>query len=192
MRIIAGSARGRQLETFTGMDIRPTPDRVREALFSALFSRLGRFSGLRVLDLFAGSGALALEALSRGADYALLVDRGGQAAKLQRANIERCGFADRADLLSGEVLTLLPRLALRGPFDLVFLDPPYGQGLVPQVLEHLAAPGMLATRALVCAETGRRDPLAATVGTLQRIDTRSYGITALHTFTLAHQQGSLP
>jgi len=192
VRIIAGSARGRQLETFTGRDIRPTPDRVREALFSALFSRLGSFAGLRVLDLFAGSGALALEALSRGAAYALLIDSGEQAARLQRANIGRCGFADRAEQLGGEVLSLLPRVAARGPFDLVFLDPPYGQGLVPRVLEHLAAPGMLAAGALVCAETARRDPLADVVGPLERIVSRNYGATALHTFVLSNNQGNLP
>ncbi|GAB6081877.1 16S rRNA (guanine(966)-N(2))-methyltransferase RsmD [Desulfuromonas carbonis] len=192
MRIIAGSARGRQLEAFTGREIRPTPDRVREALFSSLFSRLGGFGGLRVLDLFAGSGALALEALSRGAGYALLVDRGEQAARLQRGNIERCGFADRAEQLSGEVLSLLPRLVPRGPFDLVFLDPPYGQGLVPRVLEHLATPGMLANGALVCAETARKDPLADVVGPLEKIGSRNYGITALHTFAYIDKQGNQP
>lgn len=187
MRIIAGTARGRRLETFVGRNIRPTPDRVREALFSALNSRLGRFSGLRVLDLFAGSGALALEALSRGALRALLVDRGAQAARLQRANIERCGFAGQAETVTADVLAILPRLAGRGPFDLVFLDPPYGQDLVPRVLARLAAPGLLADGALVCAETDRRDPVPDSVGPLIRMACRNYGNTAIHFFSLASE-----
>jgi 16S rRNA (guanine966-N2)-methyltransferase len=187
MRIIAGTARGRRLETFVGRDIRPTPDRVREAVFSALLSRLGQFTGRRVLDLYAGSGALALEALSRGARDAVLVDRSAQATRLQRTNLQRCGFAERAETLSGEVLALLPRLAAKGPFDLVFLDPPYGQGLVPLTLEGLAAPGLLTAEALVCAETERNDPVPETVGPLVRVASRSYGITAVHFFSLASE-----
>ncbi len=190
MRIIAGTARGRRLESFTGRDIRPTPDRVREALFSALLSRLGSFSGRRVLDLFAGSGALGLEALSRGARSALLVDRGAQAARLQRANLQCCGLADRAELVTAEVLGILPRLAGKGPFDLVFLDPPYGLDLMPRCLELLAAPGLLAPGALICGETARRDPVPDAVGPIARVASRSYGITAIHFFSLASEASS--
>ena len=189
MRIIAGTARGRNLETFTGRDIRPTPDRVREAVFSALSSRMGGFSSCRVLDLFAGSGALALEALSRGAQEALLVDRSPQASRLQRANIQRCGFADRAAVLTGDVLGLLPGLASKGPFNLVFLDPPYSQNLVLLALEALTGPGLLADGALICAEAADKDPVPEKIGPLVRIVHRSYGITAIHFFTFASEMG---
>ena len=180
MRIIAGSARGRRLESFSGRDIRPTPDRVREAIFSALISRRGGLGGCRVLDLFAGTGALALEALSRGATAALLVDQGPQAARLLRTNIGHCGFGDRAEVISGEVLTLLPRLAAKGPFDLVFLDPPYGRDWSPRSWT-LVWPRPAGRGCLVCAETGQHDPVPDRVGGLWlRISSRRYGITAIH------------
>ena len=189
MRIIAGTARGRNLEAFAGRDIRPTPDRVREAVFSALFSRLGSFSACRILDLFAGSGALALEALSRGAQEALLVDRSHEAGRLQRANIERCGFANRATVLTGDALGLLPALAAKGPFNLVFLDPPYGQNLVPLALAAMTTPGLLADNPLICAETADKDPVPENVGPFVRAVRRCYGITAIHLFTFASEMG---
>lgn len=189
VRIIAGTAKGRRLEDFTGRGIRPTPDRVREALFSALFSRVGSFDGYRVLDLFAGTGALGLEALSRGAAAAVLVDQGAQSARLLRANIQHCGFSQRAEVITGDVLTWVPRLLSRGPFDLVFLDPPYGRELVPATLERLTAPGLLGPEALVCAEAERQDPIPDQVGLLQRIASRNYGISAIHTFIFAAKEG---
>lgn len=182
MRIISGSARGKQLSPLLGVDIRPTPDRVREALFSALTSRFGSLSGLRVLDLFAGSGALGLEALSRGAAAAVLVDQGPQSARVIPANIQKCAMQEQATFIRSDVLKALPRLS-GSLFELVFLDPPYGQGLVPPVLTALGEFGLLAPDGLVCAETDCRDELSDTIGSFVRINQRRYGSTAVHLFS---------
>src|SRR3954467_10782232 len=128
MRIIAGRWRGRPLLSPPGHATRPTADRVREALFSMLASRLGTFEGLQVADLFAGSGALGLEALSRGAAHCVFVEKDRRAVEAIRANLAALGA-------SGEVLARdADHAALPGPFDLAFLDPPYGSGLVTAVM----------------------------------------------------------
>jgi len=122
-RIIAGEARGRRLAVPPGDGVRPTSDRVKESVFSALGP--GPLVGARVLDLYAGSGALALEALSRGAAEALLVERDQAAARAIRANIEMLGFGDRAVLRVSTVAALLGHPGPGEPFDLVLMDPPY-------------------------------------------------------------------
>jgi 16S rRNA (guanine(966)-N(2))-methyltransferase RsmD len=193
VRIIGGTAKGRRLETFQGRDIRPTPDRVREAIFSALHSRLGTFSGLSVLDLFAGTGAMALEALSRGAQRAVLVDSGEQASRLARNNLRTCNLnGGRAELVRGDVLRTLPRLAGRGPFDLVFLDPPYGRDLVPRTLAELDRPGLLSEDVLICAEAAVADSVGDRLGSFRRVFHRNYGSTAVHLFLPASQKDDAP
>jgi 16S rRNA (guanine966-N2)-methyltransferase len=122
-RIIAGEAGGRRLAVPPGEGVRPTSDRVKESVFSALGP--ARLVGARVLDLYAGSGALALEALSRGAAEALLVERDAAAARAIRANIETLGFTGRAVLRAGAVGTVLAGPAPAEPYDLALLDPPY-------------------------------------------------------------------
>jgi 16S rRNA (guanine966-N2)-methyltransferase len=151
MRIIAGRWRGRKLVSPQGLATRPTADRVREALFSMLASRLGSFEGLRVADLFAGSGALGLEALSRGAAHCVFVDGDRAAVEAIRTNIAALGA-------NGEVLPGAAEHArLPGPLDLAFLDPPYGSGLAPAALARLPlAPGGLAS-----VETARGEPVEA-------------------------------
>jgi 16S rRNA (guanine966-N2)-methyltransferase len=151
VRIIAGRWRGRPILAPAGDSTRPTSDRVREALFSMLASRLGSFEGLQVADLFAGSGALGLEALSRGAAHCVFVEKDRRAVEAIRANIAALGA-------SGEVL---PRgaehAALPGPVDLAFLDPPYGSGLAAAALAALPlAPGGWAS-----VESARGEPVAA-------------------------------
>ncbi len=111
MRVIAGTSRGRRLTEFAGLKVRPTPDRVREALFSILQSKLGNFSGLRVLDLFAGSGALAIEALSRGASSACLVEKDRTAEKVIRKNLALCKLEEKTTLLIRDALGCLPEFA---------------------------------------------------------------------------------
>ena len=151
MRIIAGRWRGRPIAAPPGQDTRPTSDRVREALFSMLASRLGSFEGLQVADLFAGSGALGLEALSRGAAHCVFVEKDRRAVDAIRANLAALGA-------SGEVLARsAEHSALPAPADLAFLDPPYGSGLAPPVLAKLeVAPG-----GWVSVETGRGETVAA-------------------------------
>jgi len=136
MRIIAGSARGRRLAVPEGLEIRPTSDRVREATFNALHSR-GAVEGASVLDLFAGSGALGLEALSRGAARAVFVDRSAPAVAAIRANVEMLGFEARATVVHGEAMDHLARSP--GPVDVALLDPPYGFDTWPDLLERVDA-----------------------------------------------------
>src|SRR5206468_1415883 len=134
-----------------GQATRPTSDRAREAIFSMLASRIGSFDGLRVADLFAGSGALGLEALSRGAAHCVFVDRDRAAIEAIRSNLAALGA-------SGEVLTGgAEHVRIPGPLDLAFLDPPYASGLAPAALARLPlAPGALAS-----AETGRDERVEA-------------------------------
>ena len=150
MRIVAGSAKGRKIETPEGMDVRPTTDRVREALFSSIAFRI---VDNRVLDLFAGTGALGLEALSRGAASAVFVDRARKSAALVRRNIERCGFGARAEVVERDAERALRLLAARGErFDLIFLDPPYAGPLLAAALETLAQTALLAPSGVILAE----------------------------------------
>ncbi|HEX6938005.1 MAG TPA: 16S rRNA (guanine(966)-N(2))-methyltransferase RsmD [Longimicrobiales bacterium] len=125
MRIIAGRWRGRRIEAPPGRETRPTTDRVREAWMSALQPEL---PGARVLDLFAGSGALGLEALSRGAAHATFVERAGSALRALRANIERLGAAERATVVRADALVYVRRLEPHA-FDVALADPPYGRGI---------------------------------------------------------------
>ncbi|BAS27453.1 16S rRNA (guanine(966)-N(2))-methyltransferase RsmD [Limnochorda pilosa] len=153
MRVIGGSARGRKLLAVPGTGTRPTADRVRESLFNILAERP---VGAQVLDLFAGTGALAIEALSRGARRAVLVESGRRAAGVIRRNLEACGFQGQAELLVQRDRLALPLLARRGDrFELVFLDPPYGKGLAGPALEALGTLGLVAPGGLVVLETRR-------------------------------------
>lgn len=147
MRIITGSARGTHLYTLEGEATRPTSERAKEALFSMLGERV---IGAHVLDLFAGSGQLGLEALSRGAADCLFVDGSKQACSIVSRNAERTHLQDRATLKNSEALSLLR--SCRQQFDLVFLDPPYAAGLLPDCLRLLAENKLLTPRAIVVAE----------------------------------------
>ena len=174
MRVIAGTSRGRRLTMFEGRDVRPTPDRVREALFSILQSKLGSFSGIKVLDLFAGSGALAIEALSRGAASACLVEKDRATELVIRKNLSLCKLEEKTTLHIKDALRCLHEFTA-GSFDLIFLDPPYSQGLAEQALLEIESQGILSDDGIVCAETGAKEVLPESVGNLQRINQRRYG-----------------
>lgn len=183
MRVISGTARGRRLAAIAGRQIRPTTDRVREALFSILFSRTGTLAGHKVLDLFAGSGALGIEALSRGADHAWFVDSYRDAVGTVRENLERCGLVPGATIVSRDVWKALPGLAAAGPFDIIFADPPYGCEQVTKLLEGVDQHGLLSHEGLLCLETAAADQVPTRIGTLQRFDQRRYGSTMLHFYS---------
>ena len=157
MRIVAGEWRGRQIEAPPGMGTRPTADRTRETLFSMLASRLGSFEDLRVADLFAGSGALGLEALSRGAAHVTFVENNSAAANVIRRNLEKLRATDRASILGGSALAL-PRA---DPFDLIFADPPYAPGSGSGVVKAIADAGWLAPGGWMSVETSRDDAVDA-------------------------------
>jgi 16S rRNA (guanine966-N2)-methyltransferase len=156
VRIIAGRFRGRPLQAPPGPATRPTADRVREALFSMLASRLGSFEGLRVADLYAGSGALGLEALSRGAAHACFVESDPAAAASIRANAAKLGVADQVAILGGSALAL----RRSEPFDLVLADPPYAAGSGSALVEAVAKAGWLAPGGWIAVETQRGEPVA--------------------------------
>lgn len=183
MRIISGSARGTRLANFDGDQIRPTGDRVREALFSMLVSRLGTFTGRRVLDLYAGSGALSLEALSRGACHATLIDQGSQSATLIQNNARACRLADKISLVRGQVLDKLRLTQSSAPFDLIFLDPPYNKGLLTPTLEAITDLSLLAPNGIVCVEASSKESLPDQVGQLETITQRRYGATQIFLLT---------
>ncbi len=154
LRVIAGAVRGRRLVAPAGDDIRPTKGIVREAMFSALDSR-GAISEAVVLDLYAGTGALGLEALSRGAVRAVLVERDRRALEAIDTNVEHTGFADRARVVRSDVAAFLDvPPPPEAPFDLVFADPPYDVGAeaIGALVEHLGAPGWLSPGATVSIE----------------------------------------
>ena len=178
MRIVAGKFRGKQLSSPTDETIRPTADRVRESVFNILASRLGPvLDGRRVLDLFAGTGALGLEALSRGASHVTFVDTGAEARGLIRDHIEAFSAGGIAKLLRRDA-TALGRPGTLGQFDLVFLDPPYHQGLGEKALAEIAANGWLAPGATLVWEEAADAELTIPEGfTLD--DTREYGAAAI-------------
>jgi 16S rRNA (guanine966-N2)-methyltransferase len=156
-RVIAGEAGGRRLAVPGGRDTRPTSDRAREGLFSTITSMAGSLAGARVLDLYAGSGAVGLEALSRGAEHVLLVEHSARAARVIRENIEALGLPG-AVLAADKVERVLARGPEGGRYDVVFADPPYAlaEAGVSRVLSLLAGQGWLAPGALVVVERATR------------------------------------
>ena len=184
MRIIGGEARGRRLRPVRGRQVRPTADRVREALFSVLESRLGTLSGLASLDLFAGSGALGLEALSRGGKRAVFVESDPAAARTVEENLQLCGLADRARVVQTPVERFLAGGAGGDRFGLVFLDPPYDADLGEATLVALV-PDLLTPGAMVVLEHGARQSHPDRAGCLQRIWSRQYGQTGLSLYRRA-------
>ncbi len=183
VRIISGSAKGKKLASFSGLQIRPTADRVRESIFNILFSRIGSCWGKSVLDLYAGTGAMALEALSRGARRAVLIDQGKEAAHLIPANLRACHLEQKADFMRANVLEALPRLKPEA-FDLIFVDPPYDdRGLAGATVADLARLELLAAGGVLCLETARDEEIPGEIGKFERCQLRSYGGTAVHIFT---------
>jgi 16S rRNA (guanine966-N2)-methyltransferase len=178
-RIIAGAARGRRIKAPAGERTRPTSDRVREALFSSLDAELGSISGLRVLDLYAGSGAVGLEARSRGAGTVTLVEQDRRTAGLIQDNLRALGFS-RVEVITGAVARVLGGPP-RAPYDVVFLDPPYGleTDAVRVDLTALVAQDWLASGAVVVVERSSRSGDLAWPPGLAPARSKKYGETTL-------------
>jgi len=179
MRIVGGRFRGRALIAPPRADTRPTSDRLRETIFNILEHGDYPLAGASVLDLFAGTGALGLEALSRGAKFALFVEESATARAAIRANIEALGLTGATKIFrrDASALGVMPPRA-GDPFALVFLDPPYGKGLVRPALEGLRDGGWLAPLATLVIETGADETLVLPSGFVER-DRRRYGDTML-------------
>ncbi len=179
MRIIGGEASGRRLSSLAGTDTRPTGDRVREALFNIW---QGRIAGARFLDVYAGTGAMGLEALSRGAHAALFIEPHAGALRTLKRNVELVGVKERAEIWGQTAETVLPQLVESGQrFDVIFCDPPWRHGVSAAVQAQLA--GLLAKDGMVVVESRQSDPVLVLDGLEQRW-ARRYGDTRVTAYDL--------
>jgi len=175
LRIISGSLRGKKLHTVRGMKVRPTADRLRESIFNILSSRIHKAV---VLDLFAGTGAFGIEAISRGAEYAVFIDNSREALSVIARNIEACAFSNRTKIVKWDIERNLNCIkSFNQAFNLVFIDPPYNQNIINPSLSNLFKSGSLATGACVVLEHSAAEPLPADLGAFEIEDQRKYGKT---------------
>jgi len=193
MRVIAGSARGRKLSAPKSMRVRPTADRVKESLFSILLSRLGEFDGMRVLDIFAGTGNLGIEALSRGACYAVFIDSHPESAEIIRKNLEITRFTDCAKVVLQEAAAALKWLSrAEAPFHLIILDPPYHEGHTTRLLELLSESPLVDAGTTVVAEFSSKEEIPRSFGRLRETERRIYGDSALSFLTISDRGEQCP
>ena len=173
MRVIAGSAKGRGLKTLAGKNTRPTTDKVKEAIFNILTPYL---QGGTVLDLYAGTGGLSIEALSRGMSYAVLVDHNRQSLEIIKENLVSCGFSEVAEVYKNDAERALKALAKRGiKFDLVFLDPPYRRVNYQQLLEKFRQFELVKSQGIIVVEHDANELLAEMADSYSVIKRVSYG-----------------
>ena len=178
MRVVGGRLRGRNLASPASRDIRPTADRLRESVFNILVHAYDDpISGARVLDLFAGTGALGIEAISRGAAFTLFVDNGTEARALLRSNVEALGLGGVTKVFRRDAADLGPAHPVE-PFSLAFLDPPYGKGLAEKALASLRDGGWLTPGALLVVEEAKAASFAAPEG-FEELERRAYDDTQL-------------
>jgi 16S rRNA (guanine(966)-N(2))-methyltransferase RsmD len=182
MRIIAGEFRGRRLHSPSSNNykIRPTIDKVREAVFNII---AGKVSGAKVLDLFAGTGAMGMEAISRGAQFCCFVDSGAEAIRIIRENVQLCAAHDRSRIIHGKVSSAITRLSSAGElFDLIFMDPPYGKGLIEKTLQIIGP--VANNETLVIAERHVKDepPLVPVLMWEEKFN-RRYGDTLISVYS---------
>jgi 16S rRNA (guanine966-N2)-methyltransferase len=176
MRVVGGRLRGRNLASPASRDIRPTADRLRESLFNILMHAYSDpITGARVLDLFAGTGALGIEAISRGAAFALFVDNGAEARALLRNNVEALALGGVTKVFRRDATNLGPAHPVE-PFSLVFLDPPYGKGLADKALASLRDGGWLTASALLVVEEATAAGFTAPAG-FEEVERRAYDDT---------------
>lgn len=177
MRIISGCCRGRRLAQIEGRDIRPTSDRVREALFNILSPGI---RNARVLDLFAGTGALGLEALSRGAAHAVFVDASQAACRTIQENLDRCRLSEKASLIRHDILARpLPPAVTSATYDLIFMDPPYKYGHIEKVLEKEPVRDLLNPNGILVAEQDAKETLKTPINGLDIFRQKKYSRTLI-------------
>lgn len=181
MRVITGSARGRRLKELEGLETRPTTGKVKEALFSVIQFDI---EGRRVLDLFAGTGQLGIEALSRGAECAVFVERRRDALQVIRENLEACGMTDKARVVNGDAMSYLKSGV---KFDLIFLDPPYASGLLEQALEEIVRFDICRRHGIIVAESAADKTLPPLAGPYALYREYRYGKIKL---TVYHRDGN--
>ncbi len=170
MRVISGTARGLKLQSLDGPDTRPTLDSVKEAIFNMIFLRV---NGARVLDLFAGSGAMGIEALSRGAKEAVFADSNPKACEVVRNNLSKARMTDRAEVFCTKAEQYIERKANGEKFDLIFLDPPYALGLLDETIAAIDEHGLISEGGLIIAEADSGTPID--VKSFKLIKQKKYG-----------------
>lgn len=175
MRVIAGELKGRRLRSPEGGDIRPTTDKVKEAVFSMLLPYMSE--GFTALDLFAGSGGLGIEAISRGAETVFFSDSSRDSIRLVKENLEHCGVLDRAVLLQGDFKSNIKRISV--PVDVVFLDPPYADGFLLPALEALDKKGAVNEGGAVVCEHSFREIMPEEIYGFKTVRSRRYGSIAV-------------
>jgi 16S rRNA (guanine966-N2)-methyltransferase len=185
MRITGGLSKGRVLAPLKGLNIRPTADKVRESIFNLLGQDM---TGLRVLDLFAGTGSLGIEALSRGALQAVFMDHSKISRQLIKQNLMRCGFESAGYFLKRDLTKDLPweHPFMQENVDLVFMDPPYGKGFISPILHQLSKKPLLKPSSIVITESRKTDPVPSMEGTFRIFKTRLYGETKIDMY---HREG---
>lgn len=181
MRVITGSARGKKLITLEGNDVRPTSDMVKEAIFSIVQFEL---AGAKVLDLFAGSGQLGIEALSRGASLAVFVDSSTDSVKVVRENLKNTGLAQNSRVVAMDSFAYLG--GCKDKFDIVFVDPPYSKDIIPQILPKVVE--KLNNNGIIVCEHDKKDLLPEEAGDFCRFKTYSYGRIALTTYRRRNEE----
>ena len=181
MRIITGSARGRRLTAPEGTDVRPTAEVTKEAVFSAIHFEV---EGARMLDLFAGTGQMGLEAISRGAKSVTFVESGRPSLEALHANIAACGFTEQCKVFAMDALLFLKIGG--GEYDVAFIDPPYNQGLVQAALPLVAQ--QMAPGGVILCETDRHEEMPQEVGNFRLIKTRRYGKAMIHTYRIPEEE----
>ncbi|MBE5821228.1 MAG: 16S rRNA (guanine(966)-N(2))-methyltransferase RsmD [Clostridiales bacterium] len=181
MRIISGQRRGLKLNTLEGENTRPTLDRVKESLFNILMAKGVDYEN--ILDLFAGSGNLGLEALSRGGEFAVFCDNSSKACEVIRENIEKCKFSDKSKVLNLEYKKALEKLVNENiKFDIIFLDPPYNKGFGVDAIELISKFNLLNENGYIILETNIEENIPHNIGKFNLCDEREYGIVKISIF----------
>lgn len=178
MRVITGSARGAKLKTLEGLSTRPTSDRVKEAIFNII--QFG-IEGRRVLDLFGGSGQLAIEAMSRGASYGVIVDESREAVNVIRDNVKKVHFDQQCSVFQMDYMRYLS--TCRETFDIIFLDPPYAEKMLENALRKISEIDILSEGGIIVCERPKEKELPATVGYLICSKDYVYGKTAINIYS---------
>jgi len=177
MRVIAGKFKGRKLTELQGKQIRPTSDRIRESLFSILAQKI---DNAMVLDLFAGTGALGIEALSRGAAKSFFIDKSIESVQIINKNIELLGIKESAEVLKHDVYTIISsKDFFKQKFDLIFLDPPYNRGFIPGIFEDIDLLTIMNDESILIIEHSLKENNLEKVSGLDLYDKRTYGKTLI-------------
>ncbi|GAW91403.1 16S rRNA (guanine(966)-N(2))-methyltransferase RsmD [Calderihabitans maritimus] len=184
MRVIAGTARGMRLKSPKGSGSRPTTDRVKEAVFNMLGDKI---LDSWFLDMFAGSGSMGIEALSRGAARAVFIDKRSEATAIVTENLQRVGMLEKAVVIRGDVFKVLPRLQQQKlVFDIIFVDPPYGWELTTEAVGQIVALSLLKRDGVAVLETGAREEVPEQMGALGLLRQRRYGDTVISFYSFCY------